>query len=222
MNNNESIDPRDKIDKIKINNLENLYQIKDENGQIIDYETASGRELFNHYRHNMTNYDEVLDDIREEQGHVKGYQQKRAAIGAAEQVLGKYREEHTKVVRDSQIKGNILKRLLEKAKVGTASQLVALLDNWSERIKDIGKLENSQRSLQTWNDTYRVQRELVKKLLQEADIDPEVIVQINTIYSTRSVNKAVEKGCDIFDLEKSEVLKIVKKAIRYAKLAQQD
>ncbi len=44
MNSNENIDPRDKI---KLSNPENLYQIKDENGQIIDYDKANGRQLFN-------------------------------------------------------------------------------------------------------------------------------------------------------------------------------
>ena len=219
MSTNENIDPRDKV---KLNNPENLYQIKDVNGQIIDYEKANGRQLFNHYRHNMTNYDEVLNEIRQEQGHVQGYQQKKAVTGAAEQVLAKYHEEHIKVVQDSQHKGNILKQLFKKAKVGTASALVNLLDEWSEQIKRVGNLESSQRSLQTWNDTYRVQRELIKKLLKEEDVSSEIIAKVNTIYSTRSVNKAVAKGCDIFDLENSEILKIVKEAIRYAKLIEQD
>lgn len=217
MSTNENIDPRERI---KLNNPENLYQIKDEQGQIIDYNRANGRQLFNHYRHNMTNYDEVLDGIREKQGHIKGYQQKRAAVGAAEQVLAKYHEEHIKVIEDSQKKGNALKQIFNKAKVGTASALVNLLDDWSEQIKRIGNLESSQRSLQTWNDTYRVQRELVKKLLEEESISPEITAKVNAIYGTCSVNKAIEKGCDIFDLEKSEILKIVKKAIRYAKLVQ--
>lgn len=217
MDNHENTDPRDKIE---LTNPENLYQIKDTNGQIIDYEKANGRELFNHYRHNMTNYDDVLDEIRQKQGHVKGYQQKKAVIGAAEQVLEKYHEEHIKVIQDSQKKGNILKQILNKAKVGTASALVNLLDDWSEQIKKIGNLENSQRSLQTWNDTYRVQRELVKKLLKESDINSEIEAQVKAIYSTRSVNKAVEKGGDIFDLEKSEILQLVKSVIRYSKLVE--
>ena len=98
--------------------------------------------------------------------------------------------------------------------------MVNLLDDWSEQIKRIGNLESSQRSLQTWNDTYRVQRELVKKLLEEENISPEITVKVNAIYGTRSVNKAVEKGGDILNLEQSEILKIVKKAIRYAKVVQ--
>ena len=96
MNHHENRDPRDKIE---LTNSENLYQIRDKDGQIINYDQANGRELFNHYRHNMTNYDEVLDKIRQEQGYVKGYQQKKAVIGAAEQVLEKYHEEHIKLFK---------------------------------------------------------------------------------------------------------------------------
>lgn len=215
MSDHQNNNPRKKI---KLTNPENLYQIKDQNGQIIDYEEANGRDLFNHYRHNMTNYDDVLDEIREEQGYVKGYQQKKAVIGAAEQVLEKYHEEHIKVIQDSQKTNNALRKIFNKTKVGTTSALSNLLDNWSEQIKKVGNLENSQRSLQSWNDTYRVQRELVKKLLKEANIDPNIEAKIKAIYSTRSVNKAIEKGSNIFDLEKSEILKLVKTAIRYSKL----
>ena len=219
MEEKHSLNPRDKV---RLTKPENLYQIEDENGQIIDFKKASGRQLFNHYRHNMTNYDEVLNELRDEQGYVTGRQEKTALVGAAEQVLAKYHNEHIKVIQDSQAKGAFLKKILTKAKVGTASALVKLLDEWSEKIKKIGNLENSQRSLQTWNDTYRVQRELIKKLLKEENVSPEVITKVNAIYSTRSVNKAVEKGSDLFNLEKSEILKLVKSTIRYKKLVQKD
>ena len=218
MSTNENVDPREKIE---LTNPENLYQVKDKHGKIIDYETASGRELFNHYRHNMTNYDNVLDEVRKEQGYVNGYQQKKAVTGATEKVLEKYRDEHIKVIKDSHLKGSLLKKILNKAKVGTASAVVNLLDDWSEKIQRIGNLESSQRSLRTWNDTYRVQKKLVEKLLKDENIDPKVATKIKAIYSTRSVNKAIEKGCNIFDLERSEILKIVKSAIRYAKLVEE-
>jgi hypothetical protein len=219
MNNPDESNPRNKIELTK---PEELYQIKDETGQIVDYDRANGRILFNHYRHNMTNYDDVLDRIRQEQGYVRGKQEKEAVMGAAEQILKQYRDEHIKVIQDSQKKGTALKMLFAKARVSTASALANLLDDWSHKIREIGKLENSQRSLQVWNDTYRVQRELVKQLLIREQISPEVIQQINAIYSTRSVNKAIEKGCDLFDLEKSEILKLVKSAIKYAKLSEEN
>ena len=117
-----------------------------------------------------------------------------------------------------QKKGFFIKQWFNKVGVGTASAFSSLLDSWSEKLKEVAKLENSQRSLQSWNDTYRVQRELVKKLLKDGDVSPEIIKQVNKVYGTRSVNKAVELGTNLFDLEKSEILKLVKSAIRYGKL----
>jgi hypothetical protein len=203
---------------IELTYPEKLYEIRDENGQPIGFEAADGRQLFNHYRHRMTTYDRVLDNTRAQQGRVTAWQQKQAAVGAAEQILEHYRDEHVKVIQDSQKKGQILKTLLQKAGVGTVSALTNLLDSCSDKLKDIGKLENSQRALQTWNDTYRVQRDLVKEILQREGLSPDVLAKVNAIYSTRSVNKAVERGSDLLNLEKSEILKLVKTAIRYAKL----
>jgi hypothetical protein len=48
-------DKSDIRQEIKLTNIEQLYQIKDENGQPIAYEEVDGRQLFNHYRHNLTN-----------------------------------------------------------------------------------------------------------------------------------------------------------------------
>ncbi len=213
------MDRPDEIRKrVKLTNAEQLYQVKDESGQVLNYEEANGRQLFNHYRHRLTNYDRVLDNVRRNQGHVTGRQEKQAAVGAAERVLEKYRDEHVKVIQDSQNKGQWLSRLMRKAGVGTAAALANFLDTCSNRLKELSKLENSQRTLQVWNDTYRVQRELVKKVLVEEGIPQETIKKVNRIYSTRSVNKAVELGTDLFNLEKSEILAAVKSAIRYAKL----
>lgn len=208
--------------QVKLTHPEQLYQIKDKDGKIIDIETAKGRELFNHYRHNMTNYDEVLDQIHDEQGYVTGRQEKQAVLGAAEHILKTYRDEHLKVVKDSQKKGAFIKEWFAKVGVGTASAFSNLLDSWSEKIKEVAKLQNSQRTLQTWNDTYRVQRELVKKVLKDEQVSEDVIKKVNEIYGTRSVNKAIELGTTLFDLEKSEILKVVKSAIRYAKLSEEN
>jgi hypothetical protein len=211
-------DQSDLRKEIKLTNAEQLYHIKDESGQPIAYEEADGRQLFNHYRHNLTNYDQVLDNIRSEQGHVTGRQEKKASVAAAEQVLEKYRDEHIKVIKDSQRKGNLLKIIMQKAGVGTASAVVSFLDSCSDKIKQLSKLENSQRTLQAWNDTYRVQRELVRKLLIQEGVSPDTINKVNKIYSTRSVKKAVELGSQLLNLEKSEILTLIKSAVRYTKL----
>lgn len=206
-------------DQIKLTNGEQLYQITDENGQIVGYETASGRQLFNHYRHNMTNYDQVLDRLHDKQGHVSGWQQKQAAVGAAEKILESYRNEHVKVIKDSQQKGHFLKVLMQKAGVATASSLVNFLDICSEKIKEISHLESSQRSLQVWNDAYRVQHKLTKELLIREGVSQEIIDKVNAIYSTRSsIKNAIALYSDFFNLEKSEVLKLIKDVVRYTKL----
>lgn len=213
----DNLDP-DIRDQIDLTNVEQLYQVRDESGQLVDYEEASGRQLFNHYRHNMTTYDRVLDQIRTEQGYVSNKQAKKATAGAADQILEKYRDEHVKVIKDSQKKSGILKSLMQKAGVGTAIALANTLDAWSDKIKEISHLESSRSSLQIWNDTYRVQRELVKRLLAQEGVSGEVIAKVNKIYGTRSVNKATELASDLFKLEKSEILKLIKSAVRYAKL----
>lgn len=203
--------------RIKVTKPEELYNVTDKYGHPIDYENADGRELFNHYRHNATNYDAVLNEERRRQGRLSAWQQQQATTGSAEKILEIYRDEHVKVIQDSQHKGNILRGLMQRVGVGTASALSQLLDSWSAKIKEIGRLENSQRTFQTWNDTYRVQRELVKEILKREDVSDSVIKQVNAVYSTRSSNKAIALGADLLDLEKSEILKLVKSAIRYAK-----
>lgn len=205
--------------RVKLTNPEHLYNIQDEDGSQIPYDKANGRQLFNHYRHRMTNYDQVLDEIRmEQQGTITGRQEKQIAVAAAEHILQEYRNEHVKVIQDSQNKGRFIKGLFERFGVSTASALSQLLDSWSEKIKEIGKLENSQRALQGWNDTYRAQRELVKTLLQQEGVSADVLEKVDRIYSTRSVGKTIELGCDLFDFEKSETLKLIRSVIRYTKL----
>jgi hypothetical protein len=49
---------------VKIVRPELLYQIRTEYGDNLDFSSASGRELLNHLRHNVTNYDDVLEQIR--------------------------------------------------------------------------------------------------------------------------------------------------------------
>ncbi|MEA5448829.1 hypothetical protein VB780_09640 [Leptolyngbya sp. CCNP1308] len=205
--------------RVRLTNPEQLYNVQDGNGSKIPYDLADGRQLFNHYRHRMTNYDQVLDQIRsEQQGQITGRQEKQVAVAAAENILQKYRDEHVKVIQDSQKKGQVLKSLFEKAGVSTASALSQLLDSWSEKIKQLGHLENSQRSLQTWNDTYRVQRELVKAILKQENASEEIQEKVKLIYSTKSSNKAIDLGSDLFNLEKSEILKLVKTVVHYTKL----
>ena len=207
--------------RVKLTNPEHLYSVQDQDGARIPYDQADGRQLFNHYRHRMTNYDQVLSDIRAEQaGEVTGRQEKQVAVAAAERILEQYRDEHLKVIQDSQNKGRFLKNLFQKMGVTSASALSQLLDSWSEKIKEVAHLETSQRSLQTWNDTYRVQRELVKALLKQEGVADKICARVDQIYGTRSPRKAVSLGANLLNLEESEILKLVKAIVRYTRLVE--
>lgn len=215
MNSEEDFEIRGRI---KITETEELYRVTDKHGRTLEYDKADGRELFNHYRHNMTNYDQVLDNIRTDQGYVSNRQRRQVTAGSAEKIIETYRDEHVRVIRDSQKKGHVLKSLMQKVGVGTASALSQTLDAWSSKLKDVARLENSQRTLQAWNDTYRVQRELVKEVLVREDASEAVRKNVIAIYKTRSVGKATALGKNLFNLEEAEVLKLVKTSIRYTKL----
>lgn len=58
-----------------------------------------------------------------------------------------------------------------------------------------------------------------QKVLEHEGVDPSIRTKVNQIYSTRSVNKAISIGESLLDWEQSEILKLVKKAIRYKHLA---
>lgn len=208
--------------RVKLTNPEQLYNVQDGDGSQIPYDLANGRQLFNHYRHRMTNYDQVLDDLRaEQQGTITGRQEKQIAVAAAERVLEEYRNEHVKVIQDSQKKGQFIKGLLQRFGVGTASALTQMLDSWSEKIKEISHLESSQRRLQAWNDLYRVQKVLVINLLEQEDVSEEVRAKVAQLYGTLATKKAITLGAHLLNLEESEILKFLKrkKAIRHGKLS---
>ncbi len=204
---------------VKVIRPDLIYQICNEYGDVLDFSSASGRELLNHLRHSVTNYDDVLEEIRVGLGYASSFHVKHATNAATELVLALYRDEHIKVIQVAQKRGNILRNLMQKAGVKSASALATLLDSWSEKLKTVAKLENSQRSLQQWNDTYRVQRALVKTVLEQAKVEPAVQDKVNQIYKTRSVNNAITLGATLLDWEQSEIVKLVKAAVRYKKLA---
>ena len=67
-----------------------------------------------------------------------------------------------------------------------------------------------------------MQRELVKYVLVNDDVAQETRDKVDAIFGTRSSRKAIQLGADLLDLEKSEILKLVKSAIRYAKNISED
>lgn len=205
-------------ERVELRNPESLYSIEDMGGNQLDFERANGQQLLEHYRHNMTNHDEILDEIQSKQGYVTEEQKRKIALAAAEEAVETLRDEHIRVLQESQKKGFLLKDLLTKAGVGTAVALSNLLDSWSEEIKTLAGLKNSQRTLQMWNDTYRVQKKLVEELLKKEGVSPDIREKVNRIHRTHFIEKVSELGSQLLDLEKSEILKLAKPVVNYEEL----
>jgi hypothetical protein len=202
---------------VKLNRVHNLYDIRDEKSQPVSWETAQGRIILENCVHNATNYDDVIADLVARLGGVSQENREVLWNRAVSLVMEHYHHEHVKVTQEALKQKSWLHKLMQQAQVTSARSLTQKLDEWSDKIKQFAKLENSQRSLQTWNDTYRVQRDLVKKVLEDEKISPEILLKVNEIYSTRSVNRAVQVGSNLFDLKESEILKLVKSSLRYYK-----
>ena len=194
------------IDQIKISKPQHLY----------NYGNKSDPGFLVRCVHNATNYDEIVKQatqasIQIDIELVKQELWKRAASLVNEHI----REEYNKVIEHSTKQKKTLKDILNRFGVGTVVALTAKLDAFSDKLKDMARLENSQQSLRIWNDTYRVQREIVKEILNCNGVSSEVQQQVKAVYGTRSSNKAIEIGGSLLNYEESEILKLVKSAIRY-------
>jgi len=193
------------VNSIKLIDTDNFYNIRDEFGNYINRKNATPEQLTNHWRHNCTNYDEVLDDIRDTKGFISGHDIKCVTRGVLQQVGKKLNNDALKAKADYTTEVKALESLVKKQQ----------FDSQKEYAPTIKYLSRSKKSLQVANDTYRAQRELIKKLINESNVSDEIKSQVEAIYSTRSVDKAIEKCVGIFDLEKSELLQLIKRVIRY-------
>jgi len=90
----------------------------------------------------------------------------------------------------------------------------------SERLKEIEALKNSQRSLQQYNDSYRVQRELIIQLLKVRNVDPEIIAEVEVLSdrTSRSISKHIERFQNMVGWPRSQVVKLIRKYVKYSKI----
>lgn len=80
------------------------------------------------------------------------------------------------------------------------------------------KIQNSQNSLQTWNDLYRIQQTLVVQYLQEQDdIEPAVLEQVQQILKLKSIKQAPTLASQILSLTPIKVWRLLKKQVKYKK-----
>jgi hypothetical protein len=188
--------------------------------------------IIHELRCGITNCQEIIQEFIKKYETIEPEEERFILLEADKQIISLYDREHKEVIDKlgnsyKESKNFIIsyrkhflefKRILFEWNIDGIESLSNLLSEWSEKIKEIVSLKNSQQSFRNWNDTYRVQQKIVIQLLIDEKIDPELIDKINKIYKTKSVNKAIDVGCDFLNLEKSEIIRMVKTVVHHTKL----
>jgi hypothetical protein len=153
------------------------------------------RQVFNYLRHRATNYDFLLEEHRQKYGSVAPAENKALTQGAADVII-----EALMVENDDLITG---KTNTPFAKFVRAISQILGLDSGSDvDLKAIHQatktLKKSQIMFKSWNERYRRQKEMVLKLTK--NLDPEIYLQIKTIYEANSKDKLDKLQQELFNV----------------------
>lgn len=178
---------------------------KESNGTytLLDFEEATGTELFAHYRHALTNYDEVWQRVdREETEGISDRQLVWCKQAAAEVVVAYFRDEFNRQQKLARANQNFIRQLFREAGVNKARDLMAFVSKAAHRIT----------SFQNHNDNYRTQKVLVLELLKIEDTDSNTIDKVEQLFAQRGHNKTVQKWQRLTEWESSEILSLLKRS----------
>jgi hypothetical protein len=150
------------------------------------------RQVFNHLRHNATNYDFLLDEHRRKYGNVTPAENKALTQGAADVIIEALRLENDTLMQG---KANtpfakFARAMRELLGLNSDIDLQAIY----EKTKT---LKHSQAMYKSWNERYRRQREMVLKVTK--GVNPEIHRQIKAIYSANSKDKLDKLQKELFD-----------------------
>lgn len=178
---------------------------KESNGTytLLDFEEATGTELFTHYRHSLTNYDEVWKRVdREETEGISDRQLVWCKQAAAEVVVAYFRDEFNHQQKLARANQSFIRQLFKEAGVNKAKELMEFVSKAVHRIT----------SFQNHNDNYRTQKVLVLELLKIENTALETIEKVEHVFAQRGYNKTVQTWQKLTNWESSEVLNLLKRS----------
>lgn len=150
------------------------------------------RQTFNYLRHKATNYEELLEQHRAKYRSVAPAEEKALTQGASDVIIDAFRSENADLLvgKANNRFAKFTRSLVKLLKLDSGVDLQAIYSATK-------KLKQSQAALQSWNNRYRRQKEMVLKVLKAAD--PEIYNTVKAIYSANSADKldALEK--ELFD-----------------------
>ena len=151
------------------------------------------RQVFNYLRHEATNYDSLMEELRQKKnGNVTPDENKALIQGAGDVIIEALRGENDDLLRG---KANtpfakFMRKITQVLGLGSDVDLEAI----HQATKT---LKRSQRMFKSWNERYRRQKEMVLKLTK--NLDPEIYFQIKTIYEANSKDKLDKVQQELFD-----------------------
>ncbi len=133
--------------------------------------------------------------------------------------LGDELAENTFEVADSALRAGYQYAQLESQDVEelVSSKKTENLLKASEIEKELKATQTSQSRLRTWNDIYRIQGVLIIEYLKEKRVDSSIIEDVNSILKLNGVSQSPELASRLLTLEKSKVIQILMKAVKYTK-----
>lgn len=179
---------------------------------------ATSAEIFNHYRHNVTNYEEAIDLVKESQdGYISDKQVKWCSAASAEVVLAVLRTEHEVTLEkyfelesdfDDIIKAagtNNLHEIIELIKKSVGN----VVDNTLQ--KSLIRANRSRNSYRNENNLQRCKLYLIDDTVNHEDDLSVIRERVNIVLKQRGTNKLAEVWAKLTDWESSEIIELFKR-----------
>ncbi|MEB3310636.1 MAG: hypothetical protein VKJ02_10415 [Snowella sp.] len=153
------------------------------------------RQVFNFLRHRATNYDVLLENHRQKYGNVTPAENKALIQGAADVIIDALRGENDDLLqgKTNTIFAKFVRKIAQALGLGLGTDVD--LKAIHEATKT---LKASQQMFKSWNERYRRQKEMVLKLTKK--LDPEIYLQIKTIYEANSKDKLDKLQQELFNV----------------------
>lgn len=195
--------------------------IRDERGQKILEEiplkNATSAQIFNHYRHNVTNYDEAIAIIKKNQdGYITDKQVKWCSAAAAEVVMAVLRTEHEITLEKYFELESDFQDIIKAAGTNNLYDIIQLIKrsvgNAVETTlqKTLIKANHSRNSYRNENNLQRCKLYLIKDVVNHEDDIYVMRKQVNIVLKQRGIHKLAEAWSNLTNWERSEVMNLFK------------
>lgn len=184
----------------------------------IPLKDATSAQIFNHYRHNVTNYDEVIDLVKIAQnGYISDKQVKWCSAAAAEVVMAVLRTEHEITLEKYFELESDFGDIIQAAGTNNLHDIIELIKKSvsnaveSTLQKSLIRANHSRNSYRNENNLQRCKLYLIDDAVNHEDDINIIRERVNTVLKQRGTNKLAEAWAKLTDWESSEIIELFKR-----------